>query len=119
MNGNGKRERRQDGGELFGGLLWSLNGALLGLNGGESGGELRVALLFTIASLLNHGVLSSQSCDELLGVMARCSPGIGEESRGDQCCEESDDIECGLHGGGMHKWRIVCGGELVLNSLLG
>src|SRR5579864_8259283 len=39
VNGNGKWERRQDGGELFGGLLWSVDCAFLRLNGGESGGE--------------------------------------------------------------------------------
>ncbi len=57
VNGYWERERRQDRGELVGGLLRGMDGALLGLNGSQCGGQLRVALLFAIAGLLDHGVL--------------------------------------------------------------
>ncbi len=110
MNGNGERESWQDGGELLGGLLRGLDGAFFGLNGGESGGELRVALLFAIAGLLDGRILRGQGGGELLGVVTRRSPGIGKESYGDQGGDENDEIECGLHSRfEIGCWRLEIG----------
>jgi hypothetical protein len=96
---------------LFGGLLRGLNGALLRLNGVESGCELRVALLLAIAGLLDHCVLSGQRGGELLGVMARLSPGIRNKSHGDQGCDENNDIESGFHREGMAIRNCIAGGN--------
>ena len=108
MNGNGEREDGEDGGELFGGLLRSLDGSLLRLDGGEGGGELRVALRFAIASFLDHLVLRGEGGGELLGIVAGGAPGVGEESYGDGCGGEDDNVECGFHWVQMAKSGIAC-----------
>jgi hypothetical protein len=105
MDGDGEREKGEDGGELFGGLLRGLDGALLVLDGGQGGGELRVALGFAIAGLLDHFVLRGQGDCELLGIVASGAPGVGEEGAGDQGGDEDDEVSCGLHG----VWRLVVG----------
>jgi hypothetical protein len=52
----------------------------LGLDGGERGCELSIALLFAIAGLLNDGVLGCEGRGELLGIVAGRAPRIGEEN---------------------------------------
>ena len=72
MNGYGQRERREDDGQLFRGLLGGLHGSFLCLNGGQRAGELRVAQFFSVGGLLNSDVnfdlmlpISIRSCGRL------------------------------------------------------
>jgi hypothetical protein len=82
--GNREWERREDGGNGFGGLLRGFDGLLLRLDGGEGGGELRVALLFLVGCLLDDLILRGECGGELLGVATGGSPGVGEQGYGER-----------------------------------
>ncbi len=71
------------------------------VDGVERSGELRVALVFAVGGRLELRFLRGESCRELLRIVARGEPSVGEEGGGRDSGEntgaEKDDVECGFH----------------------
>lgn len=97
MNGNWQWEGRNDRRNFFGGLLRGADGARLRVDRVERGGELRVTLLFPIGGRLELRFLRGESGRELLRVVARGAPGVGEESGGNDGGAQKDYVEGWFH----------------------
>ena len=123
MNGNGQRERRQDGGDCRSGLLRGLDGALLRGNRGQGGGELRIALFFAVGGLLKGDLLRRERGGELRGVAARSMPGIRKKGNSDKRYTEKDTVHSSIYHSHLGAkqfpaaWEFRGGGKLITAGL--